>query len=78
MRCRNTSLESADLEGADFSSAVLEGALVTNAQFKDNTIVGSDWTDVLLRKDQLKYLCTVASGVNPTTGVDTRESLGCP
>lgn len=56
----------------------MEGALVTNVQFKDNTIEGSDWTDVLLRKDQLKYLCSIAGGVNPTTGVDTRDSLGCP
>jgi uncharacterized protein YjbI with pentapeptide repeats len=75
--CRGTDLESADLEDADFSNAILEGALVTNAQFRGNIIDGSDWTDVLLRKDQLKYLCSIASGTNPATGVDTRESLGC-
>lgn len=76
--CRNTNLESADLEGADFSGAVLEGAMVTNARFRDNNLDGSDWTDVLLRKDQLKILCTKATGTNPVTGVDTRESLNCP
>lgn len=53
-------MQSADLEDADFSNAELEGALFTNAQFKDNIIEGSDWTDVLLRKDQLKYLCGIA------------------
>eukprot|EP00892_Ulva_mutabilis_P012624 jgi/Ulvmu1/9734/UM055_0074.1 len=75
---RNTNLESADLEGADFSGAVLEGAMVTNARFRDNDLDGSDWTDVLLRKDQLKILCAKATGTNPSTGVDTRESLNCP
>ena len=40
-------------------------------------IEGSDWTDVVLRKDAHDALCTRASGTNPTTGVDTRESLVC-
>ena len=77
---RYADLESADLEGANLSGAVLEGAMLTNTQFKKLvSIEGADFTDALIRRDVQKGLCALptAKGVNPVTGVDTRESLVC-
>merc|ERR1719152_259054 len=73
-------LELGNFESADFTDAVLEGAFVQAAAFKGAKLTNSDWTDVLLRKDQLTALCSnkTATGVNPKTGVVTRESLNCP
>lgn len=77
---RYVDLESADLEGADLSDAILEGAMLTNTQFKKLvSIEGADFTDALIRRDVQKGLCELptATGTNSKTGVSTRESLNC-
>ncbi|WP_239125256.1 pentapeptide repeat-containing protein [Leptolyngbya sp. CCY15150] len=83
----NTNLEGADLSYAtldtarlvrsNLTNAVLEGAFAFNTKFDGATISGADFTDVLLRGDVQEQLCDMASGTNPTTGRDTRESLSC-
>jgi uncharacterized protein YjbI with pentapeptide repeats len=67
-----------DMAGVDFSNAILESALMLKTNFKGADVTGADFTFATIDRSQILLLCKTASGVNPTTGVDTRESLGCP
>ncbi len=74
---RNSVLDSARLVRANLKDANLEGAFAANTKFEGATIDGADFTDVELRPDVQKMLCAAATGTNPTTGRETRETLYC-
>ncbi len=74
---KNATLDSAVFNGTDLTNAVLEDAFVFNARFKDVTIIGTDFTNVIFREDDLRYLCSEAKGQNPVTNRLTKDTLIC-
>ncbi|NJN63198.1 MAG: pentapeptide repeat-containing protein [Coleofasciculaceae cyanobacterium RL_1_1] len=74
---RYATLDSALFSDSNLNDANLEGAFAYHTRFEGTTIDGADFTDVLLRDDALDVLCNIATGTNPMTGRNTRDTLMC-
>jgi hypothetical protein len=68
-----------NLTGTIFTNANLSGAIVSGANMDElGDITGSDWTDVIVRKDVNDKICAKGvSGENPVTGNATAMTLFC-
>ncbi len=74
---REVTLDSAILDGTDLSNTNLEDSFAYSTQFENVKIQGADFTNVFLPKDIIRKFCESATGTNPITNRDTRDTLEC-
>ena len=74
---KEVTLDSAILDGTDLSNTNLEDSFAYSTKFENVKIKGADFTNVFLPKDVVRKFCEDASGTNPFTNRETRETLEC-
>ncbi|CAJ1909494.1 unnamed protein product [Cylindrotheca closterium] len=75
----NAIVDRATFKGSSLRGAIFTNAVLTGTSFEGADVEGADFTEAAIGSFDLKNLCKnpTLKGENPTTGADTRLSVGC-
>ncbi len=75
----NAIVDRASFKGSSLRNAIFKNTVLTGTNFDNADVEGADFTEAALGSFDLKSLCKnpTLKGENPTTGADTRFSVGC-
>ncbi len=62
---------------ANLTNTIFTDAILSSSTFGNAIVTGADFSGAIVDPFQVKLMCQNAEGVNPITGVATRDSLGC-
>ena len=77
---RGAALEDTSMDGASLKDAIAAGGYFGQSLLDVKTMENADFSDAQIPFKTLPLVCARddVKGTNPTTGVDTRDSLMCP
>jgi hypothetical protein len=75
----NAIVDRASFKGSSLRGALFNNAVLTGTSFEGADVEAADFTDAAIGSFDAKNLCKnpTLKGENPTTGADTRLSVGC-
>jgi len=73
----DTLADRVNFQNTDLRNAVLTNMIASGSSFAGSRIDGADFTFAVLDSDDQRNLCKNAEGINPKTGISTRDSLEC-
>jgi len=75
----NGIIDRASFAGSSLKGTVFNNAVLTGTSFEDSDVENADFTDAYIGDFDIRNLCKnpTLKGENPSTGADTRLSVGC-
>lgn len=75
----NAIVDRASFKGSSLRGTIFKNAVLTGTSFENANVEGADFSEAQLGMFDIKTLCKnpTLTGENPSTGADTRLSVGC-